>query len=158
MSRANGTSVVHPVISTSDLAATTNYYRTVLGLLEQPTTRHDPALLARLSGLADPSARAVILRAPAGGEIERVQVDHPIGKLVHQHSWPDAGIKSVTFLVDDLRQSMARVNEAGYRAAGEVVRTASPDGEHDVVYVTAPEGVILTLAQQVVDNRAEECR
>lgn len=149
MPRRPGTCVVHPVISTPNLAAAMAYYRTVLELVEEPTSQHDRARLTRLSGIAEPSARAVILRAQAGGEIELVQFEHPSGNPEHQHFWPDAGIQSITFQVADLQETMTRVAVAGYGPVGEVVRFASAEGELDVVYVTAPDGLVLTLTQQV---------
>lgn len=140
-----GTKVVHPVIVTADIERAVRFYCDAVGLVDSFPARHDREKIAQLSGMADPDAIFVILAAPGGGEIELVQFIEPCPEIGYRHSWADPGIRSVTFAVDDLDATLARVREFNECVIGQVVRFDSPVGELDVVYVAGPDGILLTL-------------
>jgi catechol 2,3-dioxygenase-like lactoylglutathione lyase family enzyme len=142
--------VVHPVITTADLDAALRFYRDLLGLEVLVDVVHDPEPLGRLSGYDRPDARAVVLAAPDGTEIELVEFRRPRGRARNQRSWPDAGINSVTFAVAGLDELLARATAAGHRLLGEVVTYALGAGQPvRVVYCVGPDEVVLTFIEPV---------
>lgn len=151
MTNSFGTTVVHPVVVTANLNVAMAYYCDVIGLIEATPVHHDADRLTRLNGLKNPVADAVVLRAPGGGEIELVQFYHPVGNSTIEHGWSNVGISSITFRVDRLETSLDRVRAAGYHTLGEIVRFPERDGQAlDVVYISAPDGVVITLITTVL--------
>lgn len=148
MTSVTGTTVVHPVIVTADLPRAIDYYRDVLSLVPGAAMEHDSQRLGRLTGLPQPIAMAVVLTAPGGGEIELVQFRSPVGRPTTQGHWPDAGIRSVTFKMDNLDDTLRRARASQHAALGEIVQFPGPDGDVRVVYVGAPDGVIVTLMEE----------
>jgi catechol 2,3-dioxygenase-like lactoylglutathione lyase family enzyme len=140
--------VLHPVIITGDLPGALAFYRDLLGFRIDSEMVHDPVPLARLGGPAGADARAVILKAPDGSELEIASFAAPKGRPLTDDPWPDAGIRSITFVVADIEAMLGRMAAAGYPAAGEVVRFQVDGGPVLVAYVRGPDGVILTLLQR----------
>jgi catechol 2,3-dioxygenase-like lactoylglutathione lyase family enzyme len=139
--------IVHPVIITRDLDRALAYYRDLLGFVPRPVTTHDPKLIARLGGPANVAARAVILHAPDGSELEIAEFTAPGGEAVTRASWADAGIRSITFRVTDIAAMIARLAAAGYPLANEIVEFFVDGTPVLVAYVAAPDGVTMTLLQ-----------
>ena len=141
-------SVLHPVVITGDLPRALVFYRDLLGLTVEDEIIHDPALLARLGGPAGADARAVILKAPDGSELEIASFATPAGRPRTDAGWPDAGIRSITFIIDDIAAMLRRMATSGYERAGEVVPFEVDGAAVLVAYVHGPDGVILTLMQR----------
>lgn len=148
MSAPSVRGVLHPVIVTRDMGRALAFYRDLLGLRLRQETVHDPAVLARLGGPADAAATAAILAAPDGTEIEVACFARPPGKARADGGWADAGIRSVTFTVDDIDGLLRRLGDAGHAAAGEVLSLAVEGETVRVAYVEGPDGVVLTLLER----------
>jgi catechol 2,3-dioxygenase-like lactoylglutathione lyase family enzyme len=140
--------VLHPVIITRDLERSLKFYRDTMGFNAEPILRHDPDKLRRLGGPSDAIARAVILKAPDGSEIEIACFARPSGKETVDADWPDAGIRSITFRVADIMAMLARMEHAGYGLINEVVEFPHNGGRALVAYIKGPDDVVLTLMQE----------
>ena len=141
--------IVHPVIITRDLERAMSYYCDVLGFVPRPITTHDPLKIARMGGPADMAGRAVILHAPDGSELEIACFTKPDGLAETTAGWQDAGIRSITFRVSDMAAMLQRLSEAGYGIIREVVTFEIETGAVQVAYVEAPDGVVMSLLQDV---------
>jgi catechol 2,3-dioxygenase-like lactoylglutathione lyase family enzyme len=151
MNAASGTglrSVLHPVVITGDLPRALVFYRDLLGLVVEDEMIHDPGLLARLGGPPGANAQAVILRAPDGSELEIASFAAPVGRPRTDAGWPDAGIRSITFVIDDIATMLRRMATAGYERVGEIVPFEVDGAPVLVAYIHGPDGVILTLLQR----------
>jgi glyoxylase I family protein len=148
MTASGLTGILHAVVVTGDFERTLAFYRDVLGLVAGPVTQHDPARLRRLGGPADAVARAVILKAPDGSEIEIASFSRPRGNARSELQWQDAGIRSVTFVVEDIEATAARLGAAGYPLANEIVPFVEAGRPVRVAYFEGPDGVVLTLLQK----------
>lgn len=141
--------VLHPVVITGDMPAALLFYRDLLGLTVKSRMVHDGDKLARLGGPRQAVASAVVLAAPDGSEIEIACFEEPRGRPRADAGWPDAGIRSITFVVDDLEKLLARLAAGGHRPAGEVVPFMVDGDQVRVAYVDGPDGVVLTLLERV---------
>jgi catechol 2,3-dioxygenase-like lactoylglutathione lyase family enzyme len=142
--------IVHPVVITRDLARARHFYEDLLGFAPQPVTTHDPRKIERMGGPANAVAQAVILHAPDGSELEIACFTEPDGQAIASAGWADAGIRSITFKITDMDAMLARLADAGYPIVNEVVEFVIDSGTVAVAYVHGPDGVILTLLQEVV--------
>ena len=141
-------SVLHPVIITGDMANALAFYRDLLGFRVKQEMTHDPAVLARLGGPAGSEATAVILDAPDGTEIEIACFTRPSGLRRSGAGWADAGIRSITFVVEGIGEMLGRLGHAGYLCAGEVLSLTVEGQTVRVAYVEGPDGVVLTLLER----------
>jgi len=141
-------SVLHPVIITGDMPNALAFYRDLLGFRLKSEMVHDPAALARLGGPREAEASAVILDAPDGSEIEIACFTSPRGAARSAAGWPDAGIRSITFIVEGLTDMLDRMAKAGYAPAGDVVPFSVEGDAVRVAYVNGPDGVVLTLLER----------
>jgi catechol 2,3-dioxygenase-like lactoylglutathione lyase family enzyme len=140
--------IVHAVIIAADMDRALVFYRDLLGLRVTGEMVHDGGKLARLGGPRGAEASAAILAAPDGSEIEIACFTAPRGRGRSDAAWPDAGIRSITFAVDDLPGLLDRLAGAGYLAAGEIVSFDTDDGPVRVAYVHGPDGVVLTFMER----------
>jgi catechol 2,3-dioxygenase-like lactoylglutathione lyase family enzyme len=141
-------SVLHPVIITRDMPNALAFYGDLLGFRVKQETTHDPGVLSRLGGPADAEATAVILDAPDGTEIEIACFRRPAGLRRSEAGWADAGIRSITFVVEGLGEMVGRLGQAGYRCTGEVLSLTVEGEPVRVAYVGGPDGVVLTLLER----------
>jgi catechol 2,3-dioxygenase-like lactoylglutathione lyase family enzyme len=148
VSGARTLGVLHPVVITRDMEGALGFYRDLLGLRVRDRVKHDPAMLSRLGGPADAEASAAVLEAPDGTEIEVACFARPEGKRRTDAGWADAGIRSVTFVVDDLDAMAARLAAGGYPTLGEVLSVTWEGTMVKVAYVAGPDGVVLTLLER----------
>jgi len=140
--------IVHPVVITRDLDRALHFYVDLLGFVPRPVTTHDPAMIARLGGPANTEARAMILHAPDGSELEVACFAAPEGEARSTAGWADAGIRSITFKVTSMAAMLVRLAEGGYGLVNEVVEFQVEGRPVLVAYVGAPDGVVLTLLQE----------
>jgi catechol 2,3-dioxygenase-like lactoylglutathione lyase family enzyme len=140
--------VLHPVIITGDMPAALAFYRDLLGFRVTGEMVHDADALARLGGPVGAEASAVVLTAPDGSEIEIACFTAPRGQPRTEAGWPDAGIRSITFVVDGLDAMLASMARAGCPRAGDVVPFVVDGVTVRVAYVHGPDGVVLTLLQR----------
>ena len=147
MSGSGLVGILHAVVITGDLERTLHFYVGLLGLVPGPIRDHEPDRLARLGGPANAIARAVILKAPDGSEIEIACFERPRGTPITQAAWQDAGIRSVTFVVVDIRTMATRLELAGYSLSGEITLFIEDWRPVLVAYVHGQDGVVVTLLQ-----------
>jgi len=140
--------VLHPVIVTRDMANALGFYRDLLGFRVRQEMTHDPAMLARLGGPVDAEATAVILHAPDGSEIEIACFTRPSGLSRSETGWTDAGIRSITFVVEGIDEMLGHLERAGYRRGGEIPSLTVEGKAVRVAYVGGPDGVVLTLLER----------
>lgn len=141
------TRVLHPVVICTDLERSLAFYAGVVGMHPGVITDHDPDLLSKLSG-RESAGRAVILTGDDGSELELAAFRTPPTQDDVPTPWEVAGLRSVTFVVEDLAATLARARAAGYSDIGETVDFDQTMGELAVVYLTGPDSVIVTLAQK----------
>lgn len=140
--------ILHPVIITRDFARARHFYENLLGFVARPVTTHNPEQIGRLGGPRDIIAQAVILHAPDGSELEIACFVRPEGDAEARSAWADAGIRSITFKVNDMRAMLDRLAAGGYPVVNEVVEFVVEGATVEVAYVHGPDGVILTLLQE----------
>ncbi len=99
-------------------------------------------------GIPDSRTEIVMLRAPDGGttlELSSfVRPDHLPGSPAAMAN--ELGIRNVAFEVDDLRAAVDELAADGYGLVGDI-------GQYEnawlMAYVRGPEGIIVSLAQQI---------
>jgi catechol 2,3-dioxygenase-like lactoylglutathione lyase family enzyme len=104
--------------------------------------------LATVIGIPDSRTEIVMLRSPDGGttlELSSfVRPDHVAGSPAAMAN--ELGIRNVAFEVDDLRAAVDELAADGYGLVGDI-------GQYENVwlmaYVRGPEGIIVSLAQQI---------
>lgn len=141
------TSILHPVITVSDMDAALAFYCGLLGFKAVRDHVHDPAALAPLLDHPAPDVRAAILRCPDGSELELAEFREPRGAGRAGKRFEDAGHTFVTLVVDDLDALLQRLGEAGYRTHTAPTDYVEPAGTVRVVYLYGPDDTPLTLAQ-----------
>ncbi|HET7716264.1 MAG TPA: VOC family protein [Bauldia sp.] len=147
MTAARILGVLHPVVVTRDMEKALAFYRDLLGFHLRDEVTHDPEILARLGGPRHAVATATVLVAPDGSEIEIACFTRPAGRDRCDAEWPDAGIRSLTFKVDNIAGMVRRLAAAGYATAGEVLSLNWEGKAVSVAYVNGPDGVVLTLLE-----------
>jgi catechol 2,3-dioxygenase-like lactoylglutathione lyase family enzyme len=139
-------SIMHAVITVSDMEDALAFYRDLLGLEVAIDHVHDPALLEPLLGITDADVRAVILECPDGSDVELVEFRHPRGNPKVTKRFEDAGVSFVTIVVDDIDAVVARLGDRGFAMTGPVVRHPFPSPVR-VAYCLGPDGTAITLAE-----------
>jgi catechol 2,3-dioxygenase-like lactoylglutathione lyase family enzyme len=102
----------------------------------------------RIIGLEDVTVEVVMARLPDGTDVFEVVRFRAPSACAHEPA-PAAnrpGLRHVAFTVDDVRDIVDRLREAGWDTVGEIV-----DFENTFLlcYVRGPEGLIVELAERV---------
>jgi len=102
----------------------------------------------RIIGLENATVEVVMTRAPDGSDMFEV-VRFPSPSAGAGEPAPAAnrpGLRHICFTVDDVRDVVDRVREAGWETVGEIV-----DFENTFLlcYVRGPEGLIVELAERL---------
>jgi catechol 2,3-dioxygenase-like lactoylglutathione lyase family enzyme len=138
--------VLHPIAMVASLDRAVAFYGETLGFAVVRRWRHEPDLLAALTGLDEPQAEAAILAARDGTEIELVQFDRPPsttpGRRLH-----DIGLSMISLGVDDLDATMQQIAASGGAVARHPVTFGSPPETSRVVYGSDPDGITLCLVE-----------
>lgn len=155
MSTATGARYGHTNLIAHDWRKLAAFYEQVFGCLPVPPARDQKGeWLERGTGVPDARLEGVHLRLPghgAGGptlEIftyhETLPQDAPVANR--------AGYGHLAFAVDDVRQALAAVIEAGGAAVGEVVSTTVEGrGRIEFAYARDPEANIIELQRWRTD-------
>jgi len=134
-------------IVVEDLTVTIDFFRE-LGLELEGRFVVEGEWAGRITGLGDQRVEIAMMRTPDGHsrlELSRflappVVADHrtaPVNAL---------GYLRVMFAVDDLDDTLARLDKRGARLVGEVVQYKDA---YRLCYVRGPEGILLGLAQEI---------
>ena len=131
--------VVDLAIICSDFDESVRFYRDLLGL-EVALDIEIPEETARGARLAPRGFRQLRLRA---GEtlIKLVEIDSPPAPRTLDFQ---AGIRWLTFIIDDLPATVARLSRKGVKFLSEPV--SAPDARH-VVCAEAPDGLLIELVE-----------
>jgi catechol 2,3-dioxygenase-like lactoylglutathione lyase family enzyme len=137
----------HVGITVQDLDTVTDFF-VGLGLEAEGRGFVEGEFLDTVIGIPDSRTEIVMLRSPDGGtalELSSfVRPDHEPGSPTAMAN--ELGLRNVAFVVQDLQAAVDQVAEAGYGLVGGI-------GEYENVwrmaYVRGPEGIIVSLAQQI---------
>src|SRR5689334_3222395 len=138
----------HIGIVVDDLAAATEFF-TALGLEVEGETSVEGDVVDRINGLEGVQADIVILRTPDGNgsKLELAKYRSPSydgddGSLPANAP----GIRHVLFAVDDIEESLGRLQARGGELVGELVNY---ENVYWLCYVRGPAGIIVELAQKI---------
>lgn len=99
-------------------------------------------------GLDDVRVDVAYLRTPDGhGAIELTKFHSPLAATTEQSAPANTlGLRRVMFTVDDIDDTVARLQPLG----GELIGTVEQYGtSHRLCYVRGPQGVIISLAEEL---------
>jgi catechol 2,3-dioxygenase-like lactoylglutathione lyase family enzyme len=137
----------HVGIVVEDLQAAVEFF-VALGLETGGTGQVEGDLPERIIGLDDVKAELAMMRAPEGGaEVELVRFHSPPMKAGDANAPSNvAGLRHVSFLVEDIDAVVAGLNDRGVELVGELVRYGN---SYRLCYVRGPEGIIVELAEEI---------
>lgn len=137
----------HVGITVADLDRATEFF-VALGLEIEGRTFVEGEFLDTVIGIPNARTEIVMLRPPGGGaglELSRfVRPDQEPGSPTAMATV--AGLRNVAFEVDDVQATTDRLAEDGYGLVGGI---GDYEGAWRMAYVRGPEGVIVSVAQQV---------
>ncbi len=137
----------HIGVVVSDLQAAIEFFQEVGLELDGETSVEGP-LVDRVIGLEGASSDIAILRTPDGhGKVELAQFKSP---AYEGESGPEPsnapGIRHLLFAVDDLHDTVDRLQARGAELVGEVVNY---EDTYWLCYIRGPEGIIVELAERI---------
>jgi len=107
------------------------------------------AWVDRVSGLNDARVEIAMMRTPDGqGKVELTKFHAPT-VITAKPERPPAntfGLRSVMFEVDDIKDSVARLQAHGAELIGEI---AQYENSYLLCYVRGPAGIIVSLAEDI---------
>jgi catechol 2,3-dioxygenase-like lactoylglutathione lyase family enzyme len=134
-------------IVVDDLPAAIAFFRE-LGLELEGRAMVDGDWSGRVTGLRDQRVEIAMMRTPDGhGRIELSRFLTPPVVADHRNAPVNAlGYLRVMFAVDDLDDTLARLQKHGAQLVDEVVRYADV---YRLCYIRGPEGLLIGLAEQI---------
>lgn len=137
----------HIGIVVDDLEAATAFF-TALGLEPEGKASVEGDLVDRINGLDGVRADVVILRTPGeGSKLELAKYHSPAHDGGDGPAPPNApGLRHVLFVVDDIKSSLAALEQHGGELVGELVNY---EDVYWLCYVRGPAGVIVELAEKI---------
>lgn len=148
MAAARGARYGHTNLIAHDWQRLASFYHKVFGCVPVPPPRDQSGdWLERGTAVAGAHLRGMHLRLPGHGpdgptlEIYTYDQVVPQGEPIANR----AGYGHVAFAVDDVRQAVQAVIEAGGSTVGEIVSTVVGQGRIEFAYVRDPEANIIEL-------------
>ena len=135
-----------------DLAAAVAFF-VELGLELQGETTVEGPWVDRTVGLDGVRSDIVMMRIPDGdGRLELARYQRPSAVTGGPKPAPPntLGIHRVMFPVDDIDDVVARLRTHGAELIGEIVQY---ENMYRLCYLRGPEGIIVALAEQLVEKR-----
>ena len=136
----------------NDLAAAVAFFKE-LGLEVEGETTVEGPWVDRILGLDGVRSDIVMMRIPDGdGRLELARYQRPSAVTGGPKPAPPntLGIHRVMFAVDDIDDVVARLRTRGAELIGEVVQY---ENMYRLCYLRGPEGIIVALAEQLVEKR-----
>lgn len=137
----------HIGITVADLDLVTDFF-VKLGLEVEGRQFVEGEFLDTVCGIPDSRTEIVMLRPPDDGtrlELARfVRPDHTPGSPTAMAN--ELGLRNVAFEVDDLPAAIADLAADGYGLVGGM---GEWEGAWRMAYIRGPEGLIVSLAQQI---------
>lgn len=134
-------------IVVEDIKAAIAFF-TELGLeLEGETTVEGP-WVDRVVGLKNVHSDIALMRTPDGhGKVELTHFQKPAAINANPNAPTNTlGMGRIMFAVEDINDTLARLQKCGATLVGEVVDYADT---YRLCYIRGPEGIIIALAQEL---------
>ena len=103
----------------------------------------------RIVGLDGTRSDIAMMRAPDGhGRLELTRFQHPraVGPEPREEPANRRGMSRIMFAVDDIDDTVARLQAIGGALVGEIVQY---ENAYRLCYLRGPEGIIIALAQEI---------
>jgi catechol 2,3-dioxygenase-like lactoylglutathione lyase family enzyme len=137
----------HVGIIVDDLAAAIAFF-TDIGLEPDGEMEVEGDLVDRIVGLEDVHNKVAMMKAPDGRTcLELIEfISPPSGAGDPSAPANTLGLRHITFAVDDIEETVARLQARGAELVGEVV----PYGNSYILcYIRGPAGIIVELAEKI---------
>jgi catechol 2,3-dioxygenase-like lactoylglutathione lyase family enzyme len=137
----------HVGIVVDDLPATIAFF-VALGLELESEMSLDDREVDRITGLEGVRTDFAFMRTPDGhGGLELIKFQSPAYEGDGGHAPANApGLRHLTFAVDDIQATVARLQALGGELVGEVVQYGN---SYHLGYLRGPAGIIVELAEKV---------
>jgi catechol 2,3-dioxygenase-like lactoylglutathione lyase family enzyme len=137
----------HVGVVVTDLAAAIEFF-VALGLELEGEMSLEGRDVDRLIGLDGVRTSFAFVRPPGGhGGLELIEFHSPPSDGGDAHAAANApGLRHVTFAVDDIHTTLARLQARGAQPVGELVRYGD---SYWLCYVRGPDGIIVELAEKI---------
>jgi catechol 2,3-dioxygenase-like lactoylglutathione lyase family enzyme len=134
-------------IVVEDLGGTIDFFRE-LGLELEGRATIEGEWAGRVTGLGDQRVEIAMMRTPDGnGRIELSRFLTPPAIADHRNAPVNAlGYLRVMFAVDDIDETLARLQKRGAQLVGDVVQY---ENSYRLCYIRGPEGLLIGLAEQL---------
>jgi catechol 2,3-dioxygenase-like lactoylglutathione lyase family enzyme len=123
-----------------------------LGLILEGRATIEGEWAGRVTGLGNQHVEVAMMVTPDGHsrlEISRFLIPRVIAD--HRNAPVNAlGYLRVMFTVDDIDDTLARLQKIGAQLVGEVVKY---EELYRLCYIRGPEGILIGLAEQLTENR-----
>jgi catechol 2,3-dioxygenase-like lactoylglutathione lyase family enzyme len=137
----------HVGIVVSDLAEATAFFAEIGLELQGEMSVGGPAV-DRIVGLEGVQNDVAMMQTPDGhGKLELIRFHTPPSPGGDPHAPANSpGLRHVLFAVDDIDDTVARLEARGGELVGEVVAYG---GSYRLCYLRGPEGIIVELAEKI---------
>jgi catechol 2,3-dioxygenase-like lactoylglutathione lyase family enzyme len=137
-------------VTVEDLDAAIAFY-SELGMALEGRTTVEGDLVDRVLGLEDVRSEIAMMRAPNGVGLELTKFHRPTAVGPDPESVPVnmRGMGRVMFTVDDIDDTVARLEALGAKLVGEIIQY---EGAYRLCYLRGPEGIPLALAEDLRGN------
>ncbi|MBV9333910.1 MAG: VOC family protein [Candidatus Eremiobacteraeota bacterium] len=134
-------------IVVEDLRATIGFFQE-LGLELEGEATIEGEWAGRVTGLGDQLVQIAMMRMPGGhGRVELSRFLKPLVVADHRNAPVNAlGYLRVMFTVDDIDDTLERLQKRGARLVGEVVQYMDA---YRLCYVRGPEKILIGLAEEL---------
>jgi catechol 2,3-dioxygenase-like lactoylglutathione lyase family enzyme len=119
-----------------------------LGMELEDTALIEGPWVDRVNAIEGVSVDVAMLRTPDGhGRLELTSFRHPTAVSAGREDTPNTlGLRNIMFAVDDVDATVDRLRGRGGSLIGEIVQY---EDSYRLCYVRGPEGIIVSLAQQL---------
>jgi catechol 2,3-dioxygenase-like lactoylglutathione lyase family enzyme len=137
----------HVGIVVEELGAAKEFFAT-LGLELQGEAALGGDVVDRVVGLEGVRTDVAFMNTPDGhAQLELIKFNAPPAQGGDQHAPSNAlGIRHLTFAVDDIEATLAKLQALGAELVGELARY---EDSYLVCYVRGPEGIIIELGEKI---------
>jgi catechol 2,3-dioxygenase-like lactoylglutathione lyase family enzyme len=137
----------HVGVVVEDLDAAIEFF-VALGLEQGGRGTVGGDLVDRIVGLDGVTSDFAFMQTPDGhGRLELIRFQSPpLNEGDAQAAANTPGLRHLTFAVDDIEATVARLQALGAELVGEVVRYES---SYILCYIRGPEGIIVELAEKL---------
>jgi catechol 2,3-dioxygenase-like lactoylglutathione lyase family enzyme len=133
----------HTSFTVKSLDRAIPFFCEVLGFTLLSRAPRGPALIRRMTALADADVEIAFVEGP-GHRIELVEYKAPADRRESSARLCDFGAAHVAFDVDDVPAAVAAAEAHGFEKVGEIiVIDGGPNQGRQVVYLKGPDGFVI---------------